>query len=80
MAAARIERGAVVLRHFLTGRDERIEDCAALLWVGAAKARDALFDGLKAAGLDRVHLVGDAFALRRVAPALVEAQTAARAV
>jgi 2,4-dienoyl-CoA reductase-like NADH-dependent reductase (Old Yellow Enzyme family) len=80
MAPARIDRGAVVLRHYLTGREERIEDCAALLWVGAATSRNALFTGLKEAGLDRVHLVGDAFAPRRVAPALVEAQTAARAV
>jgi 2,4-dienoyl-CoA reductase-like NADH-dependent reductase (Old Yellow Enzyme family) len=80
MAPSRIERGAVVLRHYLTGREERVEDCAALLWVGAARARNGLADTLRAGGLDRVHLVGDAFAPRRVAVALVEAQAAARAV
>ena len=37
--------GRVVLRHYLTGREERIEDCAALLWVGAARARNGLFPG-----------------------------------
>lgn len=80
MAPARIERGALVLRHYLTGREERIEDVDALLWIGAARARNALFAGLRDAGIERTHLIGDAFAPRRVAVALVEAQTAARAV
>lgn len=80
MAPTRIEAGAVVLRHYLTGREERVEDCAALLWVGAQRARAGLHAELRAAGLDRTHLVGDAFAPRRVAVALVEAQMAARAV
>ncbi|MDB5413026.1 MAG: 2,4-dienoyl-CoA reductase, partial [Rubritepida sp.] len=80
MAANRIEAGAVVLRHYLTGREERIEDCAALLWVGAQHARSGMQEELRAAGLDRVHLIGDAFAPRRVAIALVEAQTVARGI
>ena len=80
MAAARIEGGAVVLRHYLTGREERIEDCAALLWVGAQRVRSELHEALRRAGQERVHLIGDAFAPRRVAVALVEAQLAARAV
>jgi 2,4-dienoyl-CoA reductase (NADPH2) len=80
MAPVAIDRGAVVLRHYLTGREERIEACGALLWVGAARARNALFAGLKDAGIERTHLIGDAFAPRRVAPALVEAQTVARAI
>jgi 2,4-dienoyl-CoA reductase (NADPH2) len=80
MAPVRIDRGAVVLRHYLTGREERIEAADALLWIGAAKARNGLFAGLKAAGIERTHLIGDAFAPRRVAAALVEAQTVARAI
>jgi hypothetical protein len=80
MVPVRIEHGAVVLRHYLTGREERMEDCAALLWVGAAHARNGLVEVLRTGGVDRVHLVGDAFAPRRVAVALVEAQAAARAV
>jgi 2,4-dienoyl-CoA reductase-like NADH-dependent reductase (Old Yellow Enzyme family) len=80
MAPARIERGGVVLRHYLTGREERIDGASALLWIGAARARNALFAGLKAAGIERTHLIGDAFAPRRVAPALVEAETVARSV
>jgi 2,4-dienoyl-CoA reductase-like NADH-dependent reductase (Old Yellow Enzyme family) len=80
MAPVRIDRGAVVLRHYLTGREERVEAAGALLWIGAAQARNGLLAGLKAAGLERAHLIGDAFAPRRVAPALVEAQTVARSV
>jgi 2,4-dienoyl-CoA reductase-like NADH-dependent reductase (Old Yellow Enzyme family) len=80
MVPVRIEHGAVVLRHYLTGREERMEDCAALLWVGAAHVRNGLVEVLRTGGVDRVHLVGDAFAPRRVAVALVEAQAAARAV
>jgi hypothetical protein len=80
MAAHRIERGSVVLRHYLTGREERIEQASGLLWVGAQRARNALQAELRAAGQERVHLIGDAFAPRRVHHALVEAQTVIRAL
>jgi hypothetical protein len=69
-----------MLQHYLTGREEAMEDCAALLWVGAQRARGGLYQELRDAGLERTHLVGDAFAPRRVAVALVEAQTVARAI
>lgn len=80
MAPVRIEGGAVVLRHYLTGREGWVEDCAALLWIGQAQSRNGLVEALKRAGVERTHLVGDAYAPRRVAIALVEAQIAARAV
>jgi hypothetical protein len=48
--------------------------------VGAQRARGGLYQELRDAGLERTHLVGDAFAPRRVAVALVEAQTVARAI
>ena len=80
MEAHRIEQGAVVLRHYLTGRELRIEDCAGLLWVGAQRVRNGLQAELREAGQERVHLIGDAFAPRRIHHALVEAQTAARSI
>lgn len=80
MEAHRIEQGAVVLRHYLTGRELRIEDCAGLLWIGAQRVRNSLQAELRESGQERVHLIGDAFAPRRVHHALVEAQTAARAI
>jgi 2,4-dienoyl-CoA reductase-like NADH-dependent reductase (Old Yellow Enzyme family) len=80
MAPVRLEAGSVMLQHYLTGREEAMEDCNALLWVGAQRARGGLYQELRDAGLERTHLVGDAFAPRRVAVALVEAQTVARAI
>lgn len=80
MSPVRIEGGTVLLRHYLSGREERIENVGALLWVGAARARNGLLAGLKGAGIEQTHVIGDAFAPRRVAPALVEAQTVARAI
>ena len=80
MAAVRIERGAVVLRHYLTGREELVPGAAGLIWVGAQQARNRLYEELKAAGFDRTYIVGDAFAPRRLPIALVEAHTVARAV
>jgi hypothetical protein len=80
MFAARIEGGAVILKHYLTGREESVPSCAALLWVGAQQARNALHAELKAAGLDRTYLVGDAYAPRRLPVALFEAHTVARTV
>ena len=80
MGVARIEAGGVVLSHYLTGRETRLDAVAALLWVGRQSARDGLFAGLKAAGLDRTRIVGDAFAPRRVPVALLEAHATARTI
>jgi len=80
MFAARIEDGAVVLKHYLTGREETVRSCAALLWVGAQEARHTLYTELTAAGLDRTYLVGDAYAPRRLPVTLVEAHTVGRMV
>lgn len=77
---ARAERGAAILKHYLTGREERLPDTAAILWVGAQEARSGLAAQLKAGGLDRTYLVGDAYAPRRIPAALVEAHTVARAI
>jgi hypothetical protein len=78
----RIEAGGVVVKHYLTGRPERIDDVAALVWVGAARANDRLARDLDAAGFPRgrTHVVGDAFSPRRLANALTEAHRAARAI
>lgn len=77
MAASRIESGSVILTHYLTGREEIIADARALLWVGHQSARAGLFTELKARGLDRTKIIGDAFAPRRLPVALVEAHTVA---
>jgi pyruvate/2-oxoglutarate dehydrogenase complex dihydrolipoamide dehydrogenase (E3) component len=77
-----IEAGGVVLKHYLTGRPERLDDVAAVVWVGAARANDSLAHDLRELGFprERMHVVGDAFAPRRLANALTEAHRAARAI
>ena len=80
MTIARAEKGGIVFKHYLTDRETMLPAVAALLWVGKQDARSALFSELKAAGLDRTKIVGDAFAPRRVPVALVEAHTIARQI
>jgi 2,4-dienoyl-CoA reductase-like NADH-dependent reductase (Old Yellow Enzyme family) len=77
---ARIERGGVVLRHYLSGREQRLDDVAALLWIGAQRQDNSLRDELKAIGFDQVHIVGDAVSPRRLRDALQEAHLAARRI
>ena len=75
-----IEAGGVVLKHYLTGRADRIDDIAAVVWVGVARANDGLARALREVGFprDRMHVVGDAFAPRRLANALTEAHRVGR--
>lgn len=79
---SRIEEGGVELKHYLTERAERIDDVAAVVWVGAARANDGLAHALREAGFaqDRMHVVGDAFSPRRLANALTEAHRVARGI
>ena len=79
---ARASNGSVVLRHYLTEREETIDDVAAVVWVGPSRPNTNLSEDLQAAGLERtrIRVIGDAFAPRRLANALVEAHTAARAI
>lgn len=79
---ARASNGSVMLRHYLTEREETIDDVAAVVWVGPTRPNTDLAEELQAAGLEKtqIRVVGDAFAPRRIANALVEAHTAARAI
>jgi hypothetical protein len=78
----KIDRGGCVLKHYLTGRAERLDDIAAVVWVGASRANDTLSIGLRDAGFphERMHVVGDAFSPRRLANALTEAHRVGRAI
>jgi 2,4-dienoyl-CoA reductase (NADPH2) len=79
---ARASNGGVVLRHYLTGREEVVDDAAAVIWVGPAHSESSLAEALESAGLERarIRVVGDAFQPRRLANALVEGHAAARAI
>jgi 2,4-dienoyl-CoA reductase-like NADH-dependent reductase (Old Yellow Enzyme family) len=77
---ARIEKGGVVLRDSLSGREDRVPDVAAVLWVGPQEAQGGLAEELRAAGVADVHVIGDAFAPRRLANAIEEGHRAGREV
>lgn len=79
MFVDRCEDGAVVLRHYYnTGREERLEGIQHLTWIGAQRANDGIAADLRAAGVP-VHLIGDAFAPRRLPNAIHEGYQAALA-
>jgi 2,4-dienoyl-CoA reductase (NADPH2) len=67
-----VEGGAVVVRHFRSGRRRRIEGVGAVIWVGMQHARDGLVPELRARGID-THLIGDAMAQRRLMLGIQEA-------
>ncbi len=75
----RIERGDVVVRDSYSGREDRIAKVAAVIWVGPQAVDTALAEGLRAAGVE-VHVVGDAFAPRRLANAIEDGHRVARLV
>ncbi len=72
--------GAVLLRHYQTDRETILPDIGAILWIGAARPNSSLASDLRVAGMPkhRIHLIGDAFAPRRLSHALTEAHAAAR--
>jgi len=82
MAVSRIEAGAVFLRHYLTGRELRLPDCAGVVWAGRQVARGSeLYEALRARGFETTTwITGDAFSPRRLPIALLEAHQAARAI
>ncbi|MGI9425329.1 MAG: FAD-dependent oxidoreductase [Hyphomicrobiaceae bacterium] len=79
---SRIRAGNVLLRNYLTERETVVQDVAAVVWVGAAKPKGSLAADLRRAGMEkhRIHVVGDAFAPRRLFHALTEAHAAARSI
>jgi 2,4-dienoyl-CoA reductase (NADPH2) len=81
-SVARVSNGGVVIANYLTGREEVVEDVAAVVWVGMAVANGGLAAEIEAAGIERrnIRTVGDAFQPRRLVNALVEAHGAARAI
>ncbi|WP_342643071.1 FAD-dependent oxidoreductase [Rhodoligotrophos ferricapiens] len=82
MAPISASNGSVALRHYQSGREELIPDCAALFWVGLQQANDGLSARLRANGFDKkdVMVIGDAFAPRRLPQALREGHAAGRSI
>ena len=81
MFVDRIEKGAVILRHYYNShREERIGHAAEVVWIGPQRANDRLVQELRDAGIADVRLVGDAYTPRRLANAIAEGHRAGRAL
>ncbi len=75
------EGGTVILRHYYNAKhEERLKDIAEIVWLGAQRANDALAQELRDAGVPDVHVIGDAYAPRRLGHAIAEGHRAGRAV
>jgi 2,4-dienoyl-CoA reductase-like NADH-dependent reductase (Old Yellow Enzyme family)/thioredoxin reductase len=79
-AVDRVERGEVVLRDVYSGLEERIPDVCAVIWIGPQQAQAGIAEELRAAGVGEVHVVGDAFAPRRLADAIAEGHRVGRRI
>ena len=82
-SVARISEGRVILANYLTGREEAIEDVAAVVWVGLALPTGSrIAQDIEDAGVERrnIHVIGDAYQPRRLVNALVEAHGVARGI
>jgi 2,4-dienoyl-CoA reductase (NADPH2) len=81
MYVDRIENREVVLRNYYNSRrEERLKDIGEIVWVGAQRANDALAYELREAGLTAVHIIGDAYAPRRLGNAIAEGHRVARSL
>ena len=76
----RVERGAVVLRHVLTGTEREIR-ADAVVFASGGRGDDALYETYVARhGDGDAHLIGDAFAPRHLRTAIAEGARAGRAL
>lgn len=81
MHVDRVEGGIVVLRHYYNSRrEERLPNIGEIVWIGAQRANDRIAHELLAAGFTDVHVIGDAYAPRRLGNAIAEGHRAGRAI
>jgi 2,4-dienoyl-CoA reductase-like NADH-dependent reductase (Old Yellow Enzyme family)/thioredoxin reductase len=77
-APVRVEKGAVVLRHVLTGTEREIR-ADAVVFASGGRGDDALYETYVARhGDGDAHLIGDAFAPRHLRTAIAEGARAGR--
>jgi 2,4-dienoyl-CoA reductase-like NADH-dependent reductase (Old Yellow Enzyme family)/thioredoxin reductase len=80
MEVHQIRKGTVILRHHYSAREEVLDDATAVIWIGQQRANSQLVAALGGLGKDRVHVIGDAYAPRRLANAILEGAQLARSI
>jgi 2,4-dienoyl-CoA reductase (NADPH2) len=80
MEVHQVRTGTVVLRHHYSHREEVISDAMAVIWIGRQHVNAQLAQALTAAGKNRAHVIGDAYAPRRLANAIFEGAQLARSI
>ncbi len=78
MAVHRVENGHVILRHYLSGREERIPDCRAVIWTGRQRSENELAAPLRDRFGSALRVIGDAYQPRWLPNALLEGHMAGR--
>jgi 2,4-dienoyl-CoA reductase-like NADH-dependent reductase (Old Yellow Enzyme family)/thioredoxin reductase len=77
----RLEDGAVVLAHTITGRERRLEGVSSIVAAGGLSAEDSLFRELAERGYPgEVYLLGDAFAPRSALEAVFDGKIAGASI
>lgn len=76
---SRVEGRSVVLAHYLTGREQVIEDVDTIIHIGRAQVEDGLYRELEGQ-VPELFLVGDAYQPRRIHDAVMEGHRVGRAI
>jgi NADPH-dependent 2,4-dienoyl-CoA reductase/sulfur reductase-like enzyme len=75
-----IRNRTVILRHHYSAREEILADATAIVWIGRQRVNAELAQALAGWGKDRVRVIGDAYAPRRVVNAITEGAQLARSI
>jgi 2,4-dienoyl-CoA reductase-like NADH-dependent reductase (Old Yellow Enzyme family) len=76
----RVSSGSVVVQHYASGREARIDNVDLIISIGPQLPNDGIVAELRGAGLSDVRIIGDAYTPRRLRHAINEANTVARSL
>ncbi|HEV7820992.1 MAG TPA: hypothetical protein VGO84_07410, partial [Burkholderiales bacterium] len=80
MEVHQVRNGAVTLRHHYSGREEVLAAVTGVIWIGRQQVNSQLAQALAGLQKHRVHVIGDAYAPRRLANAIFEGAQLARSI
>jgi 2,4-dienoyl-CoA reductase-like NADH-dependent reductase (Old Yellow Enzyme family)/thioredoxin reductase len=80
MEVHQVRNGTVILRHHYSAREEVLADVQGVIWIGRQHVNSQLAAELAGLGKNHVHVIGDAYAPRRLANAIFEGAQLARSI